>query len=256
MLRSLIWKRSQAYSSVVTMSSISQRGNERLLSEVAGSHSRDNKILVLGGNGYVGSHICKEALRQGFSVSSLSRSGRSSLHDSWVDDVTWHQGDLLSPDSLKPALEGITSVISCVGGFGSNSQMVRINGTANINAVKAAAEQGVKRFVYISAADFGRATEAEILDKFGNRGSVLRPGFIHGTRQVGSIKLPLSLIGAPLEMVLKLLPKEVTKIPVIGPLLIPPVNVKSVAATAVKAAVDPEFASGVIDVYRILQHGH
>jgi uncharacterized protein YbjT (DUF2867 family) len=69
------------------------------------------QILVLGGNGYVGSHICKEALRQGFSVSSLSRSGRSSLHDSWVDDVTWHQGDLLSPDSLKPALEGITSVV-------------------------------------------------------------------------------------------------------------------------------------------------
>lgn len=31
------------------------------------------QILVLGGNGYVGSHICKEALRQGFSVSSLSR---------------------------------------------------------------------------------------------------------------------------------------------------------------------------------------
>uniref|UniRef100_A0A1J3IP10 Uncharacterized protein, chloroplastic n=1 Tax=Noccaea caerulescens TaxID=107243 RepID=A0A1J3IP10_NOCCA len=183
MLRSLIRTRSQASSSVVTMSSITQRGNKRLLSETAGSHSRDNKILVLGGNGYVGSQICKEALRQGFSVSSLSRSGRSSLHDSWVEDVAWHQGDLLSPDSLKPALEGVTSVISCVGGFGSNSHMVKINGTANINAVKAAAEQGVKRFVYISAADFGvinylirgyfqgkRATEAEILDKFGNRG--------------------------------------------------------------------------------------
>ncbi|XP_048602348.1 uncharacterized protein At1g32220, chloroplastic-like isoform X1 [Brassica napus] len=300
MFRSLIRARSQSSSSLVTMSSITQRGNSRPLSEAAGSHSRD-KILVLGGNGYVGSHICKEALRQGFSVSSLSRSGRSSLHDSWVNDVTWHQGilsqntfhfvhhlkskkismndliffffllkqigDLLSPDSLKPALEGITSVISCVGGFGSNSQMVRINGTANINAVKAAAEGGVKRFVYISAADYGvinnlirgyfqgkRATEAEILDKFGNRGTVLRPGFIHGTRQVGSIKLPLSLIGAPLEMVLKLFPKEVTKIPLIGPLLIPPVSVKSVAGTAVKAAVDPEFASGVVDVYQILQH--
>lgn len=266
MFRSLIRARSQSSSSLVTMSSITQRGNSRPLSEAAGSHSRD-KILVLGGNGYVGSHICKEALRQGFSVSSLSRSGRSSLHDSWANDVTWHQGDLLSPDSLKPALEGITSVISCVGGFGSNSQMVRINGTANINAVKAAAEGGVKRFVYISAADYGvinnlirgyfqgkRATEAEILDKFGNRGTVLRPGFIHGTRQVGSIKLPLSLIGAPLEMVLKLFPKEVTKIPLIGPLLIPPVSVKSVAGTAVKAAVDPEFASGVVDVYQILQH--
>lgn len=56
--------------------------------------------------------------------------------------------------------------------------------------------------------------------------------------------------------ILKLFPKEVTKLPLIGPLLIPPVNVKSVAGTAVKAAVDPEFASGVIDVYGILQHGH
>ncbi|CAN8236277.1 unnamed protein product [Cochlearia groenlandica] len=269
MFRSLIRTRSPpSSSSAVTMSSITQRGNKRLLSESSSSHSKA-KILVLGGNGYVGSQICKEALRQGLSVSSLSRSGGSSLHDSWVKDVTWHQGDLLSPDSLKPALEGITSVISCVGGFGSNSHMVRINGTANINAVKAASEQGVKKFVYISAADFGvinnlirgyfegkRATEAEILDKFGNRGTILRPGFIHGTRQVGSIKLPLSLIGAPLEMVLKLLPKEVTKIPVIGPLLIPPVNVKSVAGFAVKAAADLDFGSGVIDVYQILQHGH
>lgn len=84
-------------------SSITQRGNSRPLSEAAGSHSSDKvkrsyllihyllslwtyhngfeivtfclemQILVLGGNGYVGSHICKEALRQGFSVSSLSR---------------------------------------------------------------------------------------------------------------------------------------------------------------------------------------
>ncbi|CAL9217148.1 unnamed protein product [Arabidopsis halleri] len=31
------------------------------------------KLLVLGGNGFVGSHICKEALDRGLSVSSLSR---------------------------------------------------------------------------------------------------------------------------------------------------------------------------------------
>lgn len=30
---------------------------------------------------------------------------------------------------------------------------------------------------------------------------ILRPGFIHGTRRVGSVKLPLSVIGSPLEMV-------------------------------------------------------
>ena len=97
-------------------------------------------------------------------------------------------GNLLSSDLLKDALDGVTSVvcffllhqcrkiddflfyffglvsyafeslqISCVGGFGSNSYMYKINGTANINAIRAASEKGVKRFVYISAADFGLA---------------------------------------------------------------------------------------------------
>lgn len=38
------------------------------------------KLLVLGGNGFVGSHILKEAVNRGLTVSSLSRSGRSSIH--------------------------------------------------------------------------------------------------------------------------------------------------------------------------------
>ncbi|PPD66676.1 hypothetical protein GOBAR_DD36450 [Gossypium barbadense] len=162
------------------------------------------KLLVLGGNGFVGSHICREALNRGLAVASLSRSGGSSLHDSWAKNVTWHKGNLLSSDSWKEALDGVTSVISCIGGFGSNSYMYKINGTANINAIRAAADKGVKRFVYISAADFGfanyllkgyyegkRAAETELLTKFPYGGVILRPGFIHGTRTVGSMKLPL-----------------------------------------------------------------
>lgn len=224
------------------------------------------KLLVLGGNGFVGSHICIEALAHGLNVSSLSRSGKSSLHDPWANDIIWHQGDLLSPDSLGNALNGVTSVISCVGGFGSNSYMYDINGTANINAIRAASEQGVKRFVYISAADFGlvnyllkgyfagkRSTETELLDKFQHGGAILRPGFIHGTRRVGSVRLPLSIIGAPLEMVLRHA-KPLTRLPLIGPLFIPPVNVTSVAKVAVRAAVDPAFPSGVVDVYGIRQY--
>lgn len=37
----------------------------------------------------------------------------------------------------------IITQISCVGGFGSNSHMYKINGTANINAVNAASEKGI-----------------------------------------------------------------------------------------------------------------
>ncbi|XP_039052308.1 uncharacterized protein At1g32220, chloroplastic-like [Hibiscus syriacus] len=221
------------------------------------------KLLVLGGNGFVGSHICREALNRGLSVASLSRSGGSSLHDSWAKDVTWHKGSLLSSESWKEALEGVTSVISCIGGFGSNSYMYKINGTANINAIRAAAEKGVKRFVYISAADFGlanyflkgyyegkRAAETELLTKFPYGGVILRPGFIHGTRSVGSIKLPLGVIGSPLEMVLQHA-KPLNQIPLVGPLFTPPVNVTAVAKVAVRAATDPVFPPGIVDVYGI-----
>jgi len=33
------------------------------------------QLLVLGGNGFVGSHICKEAVDRGLTVASLSRYG-------------------------------------------------------------------------------------------------------------------------------------------------------------------------------------
>lgn len=218
------------------------------------------KLLVLGGSGFVGSHVCREALDRGLTVASLSRSGRSSIRDSWANHITWHQGNLLLPDTLKEALSGATAVISCVGGFGSNSHMYKINGTANINAIRAAAEQGVKRFVYVSATDFGlvnyllqgyyagkRAAETELLTKFPYSGVILRPGFIYGTRSVGSMKIPLGVIGSPLEMVLQHA-KPMSQLPLVGPLFISPVNVTTVAQVAVRAATDPVFPPGIIDV--------
>lgn len=224
------------------------------------------KLLVLGGNGFVGSHVCREALDRGLSVASLSRSGQSSIHDSWANKVTWHQGNLLLPDSWREALSGVTAVISCVGGFGSNSYMYKINGTANINAIRAAAEQGVKRFVYISAADFGlanyllqgyyegkRAAETELLTKFPYGGVILRPGFIYGTRSVGSMKIPLGVIGSPMEMVLKRA-KPLNQLPLVGPLFTPPVSVTAVAKVAVRAAADPVFPPGIIDVQGIQRY--
>ncbi|XP_054818214.1 uncharacterized protein At1g32220, chloroplastic [Prosopis cineraria] len=224
------------------------------------------KLLVLGGNGFVGSHICREALDRGLSVASLSRSGRSSLHDSWANSVTWYQGNLLSTDSWKEALNGVTAVISCVGGFGSNSYMYKINGTANINAVRAASEQGVKRFVYISAADFGvvnfllrgyyegkRAAETEVLTRFPYGGVILRPGFIYGTRSVGRMMIPLGAIGSPMEMILQHA-GPLNRIPLVGPLFTPPVNVTAVASVAVRAATDPVFPPGVLDVHGIQRY--
>lgn len=233
---------------------------------VYGSPPQQDKLLILGGNGFLGTHVCKEGLKHGLHISSLSRSGRPTIQEPWTNEVAWHQGNVLEPERWRDALDGVSAVISCVGGFGSNEAMYKINGTANIRAIQAAAESGVKRFVYISAADFGfasfllrgyyegkRAAEKELMSKFPYGGVILRPGFIYGTRQVGSLKIPLGVVGAPLEMVLRNA-KSASQIPVVGPLLLPPVKASSVAKAAVRAATDVAFPPGIIDVWGIIRH--
>lgn len=144
--------------------------------------------------------------------------------------------------------------------------MFKLNGTANINAIRVAAEKGIKRFVYVSAADFGlvnyllqgyyegkRAAEAELLSKFTYGGVILRPGFIHGTRRVGSVNIPLGLVGSPMQMVLQNA-KPLTRLPLVGPMLTPPVSATSVAKVAVRAATDPVFPPGIVDVYGIMRY--
>nr|VDD20148.1 unnamed protein product [Brassica rapa] len=144
--------------------------------------------------------------------------------------------------------------------------MYKINGTANINAIRAASEKGVKRFVYISAADFGlakyllsgyyegkRAAETELLTRFAYGGIILRPGFIYGTRSVGNMKIPLGVFGSPMEMVLQQA-KPLNQLPLVGPLFTPPVNVESVAKVAVRAATDPVFPPGIVDVHGIQRY--
>lgn len=225
------------------------------------------KVLVFGGNGYVGTHICKEALARSIPVASLSRSGRpSGVPEPWTSEVEWVKGDLFHPSQWRHTLDDISAVISCVGGFGSNEQMHRINGAANVQAIRAASQAGVDRFVFISAHDFGlpsfflrgyyagkRAAEDELLAKFPYSGVILRPGFIHGVRQVGKVKLPLNAIGSPLEILLK--HKAISQVPVLGKLLVPPVKVATVAKVAVRSATDNAIPPGVMDVWSILRFG-
>ncbi|XP_042448734.1 uncharacterized protein At1g32220, chloroplastic-like [Zingiber officinale] len=224
------------------------------------------KILVLGGNGFVGSHVCQEALAEGFSVASLSRSGRPSIHESWADEVQWYKGNLLEPESLKHAMSEATVVVSCVGGFGSRTHMLTLNGTANINAVQVAAENGVKRFVYISGLSFGvldycirgyhegqKATEAELTKRFPDGAVILRPGYIYGTRPIGPLKIRFGLMWKPFELAYQNA-RPLRKIPLIGPFFTPTVHVAKVAKVVVRSATDPGFfSSGMIDVYNIIR---
>lgn len=226
------------------------------------------KVVVFGGSGYVGSAVCKALLKLGINVTSVSRSGApaSASSEEWVQHVRWIKGDSLLPDLWKPELHDACGVVSTVGAFGSNDFMERACGDTMIEIAKAAAEAKVPRCVYISAHFYElpefflkgyvkgkRKGEAAVKEFFPDSGVCLRPGFIHGTRNVGSMKIPLSIVGGPLEMLTRNTAtlSLTNAVPQLGLALCPPTKVEDVGAAAARAASDSSVPAGVISAWDI-----
>ncbi|XP_058085941.1 uncharacterized protein At1g32220, chloroplastic [Magnolia sinica] len=227
---------------------------------------KSERIVVLGGSGFVGSAICKAAISKGIEVVSLSRSGRPPYTDPWVDQVTWIVGDVFYA-RWDEVLVGATAVVSTLGGFGSEDQMKKINGDANILAVDAAKEFGIPKFILISVHDYNlpsfllssgyftgkRKAESEVLSKYPSSGVVLRPGFIYGKRRVDGFEIPLDLIGEPLERFLSAaenFTKPLSSLPASDLLLAPPIKVDDVALAVINAVTDDDFF-GVFTIEQI-----
>ncbi|CAH2034881.1 unnamed protein product [Thlaspi arvense] len=218
---------------------------------------KSERVVVLGGNGFVGSAICKAAINNGIEAVSVSRSGRPNSQDSWLDQVTWVTGDVfyLNWDEV---LLGATAVVSTIGGFGNEEQMKRINGEANVIAVNAAKDFGVPKFVLITVHDYNlppfvlssgyftgkRNAEAELLSKYPNSGVVLRPGFIYGKRKVNGFEIPLDVVGEPLDKIYNAAEsfiRPLRSLPASDLLLAPPVNVDDLALAVINAVKDDDF---------------
>ncbi|KIJ44035.1 hypothetical protein M422DRAFT_228655 [Sphaerobolus stellatus SS14] len=78
------------------------------------------KLLVIGGNGYVGSAVCRAALARGWDVASISSSGKAfrtpkGHTPSWTNDVQWHTASALEPPSYRSILRDRTAIVHTVG---------------------------------------------------------------------------------------------------------------------------------------------
>ncbi|KAF8509254.1 NAD(P)-binding protein [Gautieria morchelliformis] len=79
-----------------------------------------HKLLVVGGNGFVGSTVCRAALGRGWEVASISSSGTpfrtpKGHKPGWAAHVSWHTASALSPNTYRTLLRGRTAVVHTVG---------------------------------------------------------------------------------------------------------------------------------------------
>jgi uncharacterized protein YbjT (DUF2867 family) len=185
-----------------------------------------------------------------------------------MNEVEWVQADVFDVARWRPQLQGTVGVISCLGGFGSNEFMHKICGESNATVFREAAAAGVERAAFISVHDYRlpdfalpgyfkgkRYAEEVLFETFPTTGVALRPGFIHGTRYIGGLGVPLGAIGWPLEKVLSYVPtKNLANVPLVGLAAVPPASVKAVGKAAVTAATDSVVPPGILDVWAIQKY--
>ncbi|GER34649.1 NAD(P)-binding Rossmann-fold superfamily protein [Striga asiatica] len=227
---------------------------------------KTERIVILGGSGFVGSAICKAAVSKGIEVTSISRYLTSPLEQVRKAFLLRLVGDVFYAN-WDEVLPGATAVVSTLGGFGSEEQMQRINGEANVVAVNAAKDYGIPKFILISVHDYNlpsfllssgyftgkRKAESEVLSKYPSSGVVFRPGFIYGKRKVDGFEVPLDLIGEPVEKLLNAVEnftKPLNSLPASDLLLAPPVSVDDLASAVVNAIDDDDFF-GVFTIEQI-----
>ena len=199
---------------------------------------RDKLIVLVGGSGFIGTHVAQELLAQGARLRVVSRSPERAFRLKPLGNlgqVQFARGDLARPRSLAPALAGAWGVVNLVGVFSGDLNRLHVSGPGELAALARAA--GASAFVQISAigadadspVDYARTkAEGEAAVRAGfPAASVLRPSVVFGPDD-NFINQFARLIG--------LLPA----MPVFGPeAKLQPVFVDDVAAAVTAALADP-----------------
>ncbi|MFT4947111.1 MAG: hypothetical protein ACI8TL_001351, partial [Natronomonas sp.] len=111
-------------------------------------------ILLVGGSGFIGTHLGGELLDRGHDVTVLSRSPEN---DDLPDGVEAAMGDVTAYDSIESAFEGQDVVYNLVAlsplfePKGGNEMHDRLHRGGTENCLRAAEKHGIDRFVQLSA---------------------------------------------------------------------------------------------------------
>jgi uncharacterized protein YbjT (DUF2867 family) len=169
-------------------------------------------VLVVGATGFLGSQVVDALLSRGRQVRALVRpsSDAGSLKSKGVEIA---RGDMMSPDTLEPAMTGADAVVTTAAGYTRHSKgdTAEIDVVGNRNLVDAASKVGVRRFVLTSILTCDRTPKVphfwhkklaeDRLEELGVPFVALRPGaFLDQVTQMGGdpfTKRRLMWLGSP-----------------------------------------------------------
>ncbi|HYH57590.1 MAG TPA: NAD-dependent epimerase/dehydratase family protein [Thermoleophilaceae bacterium] len=117
------------------------------------------RAFLTGGSGFIGGHLIKRLVAEGWSVRALARSESSAakVRERGAEPV---MGDLDDVDSMRGGAQGCKYAFhaaATLGEWGRRDDYVRGNVTGTENALKACRDARVRRFVHVG-------TEAALLD--------------------------------------------------------------------------------------------
>jgi len=128
--------------------------------------------LVIGANGFLGSHVTRQLIADGNEVRAMVREGANTRS---IDDlpVTRFQGDVFDTDTVREAMGGVDDVYYCVvdtrAWLRDPSPLFRTNVEGVRNVLDVAVQQQLRRFIFTSTyATVGRrhghvATEEDVI---------------------------------------------------------------------------------------------
>lgn len=136
-----------------------------------------NKVLVTGGNGFLGRNLADRLSRQGCRVRIFARNRGNGSDQCSADDVVW--GDIRDAAAVDKAVKGMDVVVHLVSNFrrgGSDRKeayTVNVDGTMNV--LHAAAKHDVKRVVHCSTI----GVHGSVLEIPANEESPFNPGDLY-----------------------------------------------------------------------------
>jgi uncharacterized protein YbjT (DUF2867 family) len=144
-------------------------------------------LAVTGGTGFVGSHLLRLALAEGYDLRALTRGWKPP-----EDEIAWVDGALDRPETLFKLCSGADAVVHVAGAINAPDragfEAVNVAGTAAM--IDAARKAGVRRFLHISSlvarepdlSDYGwsKARSERLVAASGLDWTIIRPPAIYG----------------------------------------------------------------------------